>query len=55
MRRNRALSLCFKRMFERFFHLIIKLAITSEDTRGYFRFTKISVIKEDQDINYNEL
>jgi DDE superfamily endonuclease len=55
MRRNKALSLCFKRMFEGFFHLVIKLVVTPEDAKGYFRFIKINVIKEDQDINYNEL
>jgi hypothetical protein len=47
IRRNRALSLYFKRMFEGFFHLVIKLVITPKDTRGYFRSTKISMTKED--------
>jgi hypothetical protein len=47
IRRNRALSLCFKRMFKGFFHLVIKLAITPKNARGYFRFTEISVTKED--------
>jgi hypothetical protein len=55
MRRNKALSLCFKGMFEGFFHLAIKLAITPKDARGYFRSTGISVTEEDQDINYNKL
>jgi hypothetical protein len=47
MRRNRALSSSFKGMFEGFFYLIIKLAVTAEDTKGYFRSTKISVTEED--------
>jgi hypothetical protein len=55
MRRNRALSLCFKGIFEGFFHLVIKLAIIPENVKGYFRFTRISVTEEDQDINYNKL
>jgi hypothetical protein len=42
-------------MFKGFFHLIIKLAVTAENAKGYFRSTKISVTKEDQDINYDEL
>jgi hypothetical protein len=55
MRRNRALSSSFKGIFKGFFHLAVKLAVTTEDTRGYFQFTGISVTEEDQDINYDEL
>jgi hypothetical protein len=55
MRRNRALSSSFEGIFKGFFHLIIKLIVTAEDARGYFRSTKISVTKKDQDINYDEL
>jgi transposase len=47
MRRNRALSLYFEGIFKGFFHLVIKLAITPEDVRGYFRSTRISITKED--------
>jgi transposase len=55
MRRNRALSQSFEGMFEGFFHLAVKLAVTSEDARGYFRSAGISVTEEDQDVDYDEL
>jgi transposase len=40
---------------EESFHLAVKLAVISEDARGYFRSAGISVTEEDQDIDYNEL
>jgi hypothetical protein len=55
IRRNRALSQNFEGMFKGFFHLAVKLAVTSKDVRGYFRSAGISVIEEDQDIDYDEL
>lgn len=42
-------------MFEGFFHLAVKLAVTAEDARVYFRSAGIIVSKEDQDIDYDEL
>jgi hypothetical protein len=55
MRRNKALSASFERMFKGFFYLIVKLAVTPKDAKGYFRFTGISVTEEDQDVDYDEL
>jgi hypothetical protein len=55
MRRNRALSTSFKGIFKGFFHLVIKLAVTPEDAKGYFRSARISITKEDQDIDYDKL
>jgi hypothetical protein len=55
MRRNRALSAAFEGMFEGFFHLAVKMAVTPEDARGYFRSAGISVTDEDQDVDYDEL
>jgi hypothetical protein len=34
-------------MFEGFFHLAVKLAVTPKDARGYFRSARISVTEED--------
>jgi hypothetical protein len=34
-------------MFEGFFYLAVKLAVTTKDSRGYFRSVGISVIEED--------
>jgi hypothetical protein len=36
IRRNKALSLYFKKMFKGFFYLVVKLTITPKDARGYF-------------------
>jgi hypothetical protein len=47
MRRNRALSASFKRIFKGFFHLAVKLAVTFKDIRSYFRSAEINIIKED--------
>jgi transposase len=47
MRRNRALSTSFEGMFKGFFHLVVKLAVTPEDAKGYFRSARISVTEED--------
>jgi hypothetical protein len=55
MRRNKALSSSFQGMFKGFFYLVIKLAVITEDARGYFRSTGISVTEKDRDINYDEL
>jgi DDE superfamily endonuclease len=55
MRRNRALSTSFEGMFKGFFHLAVKLAVTPENARDYFRSAGISVTEEDQDIDYDEL
>jgi hypothetical protein len=46
MRRNKTLSSSFQRMFKGFFYLIIKLAVITENAKGYFRFNKISVTKK---------
>jgi hypothetical protein len=46
MRRNKALSTSFEEIFKGFFHLIIKLAVTAENVKGYFRNAGISVTKE---------
>jgi hypothetical protein len=42
-------------MFKGFFYLVIKLAVTAKNVKGYFRSAGISVTKEDQDINYDKL
>jgi hypothetical protein len=42
-------------MFKRFFHLAVKLTVIFKNIKGYFRSAEISVIKENQDIDYNEL
>lgn len=55
MRRNRALSQSFEGIFEGFFYLAVKLAVTTEDARGYFRSAGITITEEDQDVSYNEL
>jgi transposase len=36
IRRNKALSTSFERIFKGFFHLIIKLTVTTKNVRGYF-------------------
>jgi hypothetical protein len=44
MRRNRALNTSFKGIFKKFFHLVVKLAVTPKNTKNYFRFTRIIII-----------
>jgi hypothetical protein len=42
-------------MFKGIFRLAVKLAVTTEDCRGYFRSARISMAEEDQDIDNDEL
>jgi hypothetical protein len=42
-----ALSLSFKEIFKRFFYLAVKLAVMAKNSKGYFRFTEISVTDKD--------